>query len=351
MDQKKQNHKVVRNLFHYLIIVIAVAAVITTYYFKNPIANFFTSFGDTTVYPNLNQTVREVLCFIPNIIYSIQVGALMFALIFLVNILIKADIGLTFKGKTLVKVILSIVKWIIIISGVMWILAIYGINTSALLISAGVITLVVGLSAQSLISDVLAGLFIVIEGEYLIGDIVVIDGYRGKVKSIGVRTTSIEDIGGNVKIINNSEIKTVINLTNNKSLAKVTMYIASSEDLKSVEGIFALAIPNIMTKLEHFGVTDLTYKGVANIDSNGMALIFTAHCFEEDIYDVERKLYREFKYVMDDNNISGNEPLVIHDRSEEFNSRPKKESSAIVEELHKEEEEKPIEEAEEKLEE
>ena len=340
MDSKKQNHKITRNIFHYLIIAIAIAAVVATYYFKNPINDFFMTFGDTTQYGNLNQTVREVLCFVPNIIYSIQVGALMFALVFLVNTLIKQDIGLTFKGKTLVKVILSIIKWIIIVSGIMWILAIYGINTSALLISAGVITLVVGLSAQSLISDVLAGLFIVIEGEYLIGDIVVIDGYRGKVKSIGVRTTAIEDIGGNVKIINNSEIKTVINLTNNKSLAKVTMYIASSEDLRKVEDTLVIAIPSIMTKLEKYGISDLTYKGVNGITSDGMALIFTAHCYEEDIYDVERQLYREFKYVMDENNISGNEPLVIHDRSEEFNERIKeyKEKEVVIEELPKKEE-------------
>ncbi len=187
-----------------------------------------------------------------------------------------------------------------------------------MLISAGVITLVVGLSAQNLISDVLAGLFIVIEGEYLIDDIVVIDGWRGKVKSVDIRTTSIEDIGGNVKIINNSEIKTVVNLTNHKSQARVTVYIASSEDLRTVEKVFGEHLAEFKEQLKEYQIGDIIYKGVTSIDGNGMAMLYMAECFEEDIYVVERTLNRLFKYVMDDNNFSGNEPLVVLTNSKNF---------------------------------
>ena len=163
----------------------------------------------------------------------------------------------------------------------------------------------------------------IIEGEYQIDDIVVIDGYRGKVKSVGVRTTSIVDIGGNVKIINNSEIKTVVNLTKHKSLAKVTIYIASSEDLKEVEKVFAENSPAIREKLKEFNPGEIIYKGVNSMDNNGMALMYVCECFEEDIYEVERALYREFKYVMDEHHFSNNEPLVIFDRTDEFSQKNK----------------------------
>ena len=329
MAQKKVKSKagkIVSMIFHYLLVLLVVAAIIVFSIFKGTIdagitfpANAVDGAGN--VVGTGNATIDAVLLFLPKVGNAIIVAAMMFALVWLVNLLMQLNIGLTFKGKTLYKVIMSIVKWVIIVAGIIGILGSFGVDPTALIISAGVITLVVGLSAQNLISDILAGLFIVIEGEYLIDDIVVIDGFRGKVKSVGIRTTSVEDIGGNVKIINNSEIKTVINLTNHKSLSKVTIYIASSENLKKTEEIFESKFPQILESLKQFNVDKIIYKGVASMDANGMAMIYAVPCFEEDIYEIERTLYREFKYIMDEYNISNNEPYVIYDRTKEFTSQ------------------------------
>ena len=87
-------------------------------------------------------------------------------------------------------------------------------------LGAGVLALIIGLGSQSLVADILAGIFIVFEGEFQVGDIVIIDGWRGEVKEIGIRTTKLVDVGGNIKIVNNSEIKTIINQTQELSLAK-----------------------------------------------------------------------------------------------------------------------------------
>ena len=317
MDQKKVKHKGLRLVGHYLLIAIVIGGLVTAYIFKSQIEYYFSTMNPNIVPTDSSiATLNSVWQFIPKIIESIEIAALTFAFVWITNLLLRSNIGITFKGKTLFKVIVSIIKWIIILVGVFWILAVCGINVSALLISAGVITLVVGLSAQSLISDILAGLFIVIEGEYLIDDIVVIDGWRGKIKSIGVRTTSIQDIGGNIKIINNSKIASVINLTNLKSLAKVTIYVASNENLKQVEELFISYFPLINEKLSAFSkIGTMVYKGVTGIDSNGMAMLFAVECLEEDLFDIERLLYREFKYIMDEHNISGTEPLVLFDRT------------------------------------
>ncbi len=318
MDQKKVKSKggmIVSAVIHYLILVVVVASIVAFSIFKGNIDALIAQIPDTPI-PGLN----TVIDYLPKVGSALIAAAIMFAVVWLINILIKLNIGLTFKGKTLYKVIMSIVKWIAIVAGIIAILAALGIDPTALVISAGVITLVVGLSAQNLISDILAGLFIVIEGEYLIDDIVVVDGFRGKVKSVGIRTTSIVDIGGNVKVINNSEIKTVVNLTNHKSLAKVTIYIASSENLKATEDRFESYFPKMLEALKKYNVDKIIYKGVASMDANGMAMIYAVPCFEEDIFDIERTLYREFKYIMDEHNISNNEPYVIYDRTKEFTS-------------------------------
>ena len=317
MDQKKSKHPIVGAIIHYVIVVIVLAGVIVAYAFDKQIAEFFAK--PLFIYDGLNQ----VWSFLPKIIHVIEIIGLIYVIVFLFDLLSKANIGLTYRSKTLLKVIFSLCKWIAIVGGIIWALYALGVDAAALLISAGVITLVIGLAAQSLISDVITGMLIVIEGKYLVDDIVVIDGYRGKVKAISLRTTSIEDIGGNVKVINNSEIKTIVNLTNHKSLAKVTIYVASSENLKNVEGIFEAALPEMKEKLSQYGVGDIIYKGMTTLDNNGMGLLYVTECYEEDIYNVERTLYREFKYIMDDKDISNNEPLVIHDRTAEF-SKPNK---------------------------
>ena len=316
MDQKKTKSKggaIVSAIFHYLLLVIVVAAIIVFSVFKANIDALVLSIPDTPI-----EGLNTAIDFLPKVGAALIAAAIMFAVVWLINILIKLNIGLTFKGKTLYKVIMSIIKWVAIVAGIIAILAALGVDPTALVVSAGVITLVVGLSAQSLISDILAGLFIVIEGEYLIDDIVVVDGFRGKVKSVGIRTTSIVDIGGNVKVVNNSEIKTVVNLTNNKSLAKVTIYIASSENLKETEKTFESYFPKILESIKKYNVNVIIYKGVASMDANGMAMIYAVPCFEEDIYEIERMLYRQFKYIMDEHNISNNEPYVIYDRTKEL---------------------------------
>ncbi len=332
MDKKKRKinpGKIVLTVLHYLLLIVLIGAVIAfgvlkmwldELWFSNFQAIVDATTGNISQQWTGIQWWDNILYFLPNVGNAFIAAAAMFILVAFINLMSKLNIGVTFKGKTLYKVIMSILKWVVIVGGLVSVLAFLGVNPTALLISAGVITLVVGLSAQNLISDILAGLFIVIEGEYLIDDIVVIDGYRGKVKSVGIRTTSIVDVGGNVKVINNSEIKTVVNLTNNKSLAKVTIYIASSENLKKTEELFESKFPEILKALERFDSKEIIYKGVASMDANGMAMIYAVPCFEEDIFEIERTLYREFKYIMDDYNISNNEPYVIYDRTKEFTS-------------------------------
>lgn len=204
--------------------------------------------------------------------------------------------------------------WIIIISSILCILSIWGLDTTTLIASAGILTLVVGLGAQSLIADVLAGIFIVLEGEYVVGDIVVIDGWRGKIISIGIRTTQLEDIGGNIKIINNSEIKSVINRTKQKSIALCLINVSLELSLERVEKIFLDALPEIKKLIPEI-IDEIEYRGVDSIESSSMKLLFVAKCYEEDLFDVQRKLNRELKILCDRNSIDSFAPQAIVNQS------------------------------------
>ena len=239
---------------------------------------------------------------VPNLARSIVIIGIAVTLAIVVSLIAK----ITFKsrkGQTISKLFVSFLKWIIAICAVFFIISAWGASTTITLASAGILTLIIGLGSQSLVADILAGLFIVFEGDFQVGDIVVIDGWRGEVQAIGIRTTKLIDAGGNVKIISNNEIKSIINQTQELSLAKCYVGIPYSERIEKVEAIIADNMDKIKEKIPAI-VEGPYYKGVSELGESSVNLLFLAKCREDDIYQVQRDLNRAIKIMFDDNGIS-----------------------------------------------
>ncbi len=206
------------------------------------------------------------------------------------------------KGQTVTKLLASIAKYAIGIISFVVALGYFIEDTSALITGVSMLTLVVGLGMQSLIADVVAGIFIVFEGSYQVGDTVVVDGWRGKVAEIGLRTTKIEDAGGNIQIINNSQINKVINNSSNSSLAICDVGIEYGESIERVENIIAKALPKMAEKLPAI-VEGPYYKGVDSLGDFAVVIKIIAMCNEDDKFQLQRDLNREIKILFDANNI------------------------------------------------
>lgn len=212
------------------------------------------------------------------------------------------------------------------------VLGAFGVDTTTLIASAGILALVVGLGAHSLISDVIAGLFIVVEGEYQVGDIVIIDDWRGTVKEIGIRTTKIEDAGGNIKIINNSEIKAIINQTKALSVAKATMSIEYGESIPRVEIILRDNLDAIRAAIPEI-VEGPYYKGVNALSASSVDLLLVAKCKEEDIYTVQRAMNRELKLLFDKNNVNIPFPQIVLNQPVETSGKTTKKMESAADEF------------------
>ena len=298
MEGRKTKYGVVKEVLHYLFIAVMVALTIVAYIYRVDIKAYFTT-GDLTSVALINKVLR----FTPQLIISIQIIVLAYVVCAFLKLLTKLGFGLTDKGKTIANLINSLLKWVVIIGSILWILSTWGVNTTTLLAGAGILALVIGLGAQSLIADILAGIFIVLEGKYVVGDIVVIDGWRGKIISIGIRTTELQDVGGNIKIVNNSEIKSVINQTKLQSMASCSINVSSAEPLEKVEKIILDALPQI--KADITAITgDIIYKGINSVTDVTTELLFGAQCYEEDLYQVQRDLHRQIKLLLDKNKIA-----------------------------------------------
>ena len=223
--------------------------------------------------------------------------------------------------QIIAKLVNSFLRWIILIAGALMVLGAWGVNTSTLIASAGILSLVIGLGAQSLVADIIAGLFIVLEGEYQVGDIVVIDDWRGTVQEIGIRTTKIVDAGGNVKIINNSAISTIVNQTQELSVAKAYIGIEYGESIPHVERVISENLKGIRERIPSI-VDGPFYKGVNELAASSVDLLFVAKCREEDVYQVQRDLNRELKLMFDQNNINVPFPQIVLNQPAAFENQP-----------------------------
>lgn len=206
-------------------------------------------------------------------------------------------------GKTAVNLLNSFIKYFSGIAIIFLVLNALGVDTTTLLASAGILGLAIGLGAQTLIEDIIAGLFLVFEKTFVVGDIVIVGGYRGTIKEIGIRTTKIVDIGGDTKIINNSKIGDVINMTNHLSLAVCDVEIEYGESLERVEAILSENLAAIGSRIDGI-VEGPFYKGIGALNPSGVGLKIVANCNECDKFQIMRGLNREIKLLFDEYNIS-----------------------------------------------
>lgn len=113
------------------------------------------------------------------------------------------------RSETLISIIGGTLSFVIWAVAILMILSEFKINITPILTSLGIGALALGMAAKDLISDFLAGFFILFEGQYFVGDKVKILGIEGEVVEITLRRTVIKDKDGNLHLIPNSQIKIV----------------------------------------------------------------------------------------------------------------------------------------------
>jgi len=207
------------------------------------------------------------------------------------------------KTKTTILLLGNVAKYASAIAVIFIALAQWGIDTTAIATGAGVVTLIVGLGCQSMISDIVAGIFILFEGDIQVGDVIVVNGWRGTVLSIGLRRTQLIDSVGNVNIINNASITNVVNNTRELSIAVCEVGIEYDESIERVEKILK---DNLSVMKEHIPaiVQGPFYQGVSSLGDSAVMIKIIAKVKEPDKFQTERDLNREIKLIFDANKVN-----------------------------------------------
>ena len=144
------------------------------------------------------------------------------------------------RSETLHKLIRSAIRYTIYFIAFFQILSTLGINTTSIVASAGIASVAIGFGAQSLVKDIISGFFIILEGQFDVGDEVKLYNQAafiasGSVMSLGLRSTKIRSGNGEIYFIPNGSINQVINYSLTYNLAEVKFSIQIDETIEAIE--------------------------------------------------------------------------------------------------------------------
>lgn len=206
------------------------------------------------------------------------------------------------RSKTLCSVINNILKYLILIFCFLAILEVYNISTKGIITSLGVVGLVAGLAFQDTLKDLLAGFSIIFENEYAVGDTVTINNFKGKVISLGLKTTKIRSLNGDIKMISNSNVTEIINHSLHDSYEFIDIPVAYEEDINKVEEVLNNLCNKILKEVDNVLEADLL--GVNELDSSSVNFRLRIKTGAELQYDARREILKLVKIEFDKQKIT-----------------------------------------------
>ena len=239
--------------------------------------------GIFTEIPKLNLNGKAVL---RGVLILLAMFAVEGLLIFLLNLLKPKNN----RARTLVSLIKNMLRYAVILAAICIALTMFNVDIVTILAGLGILALIIGFGAESLIADIVTGMFILIDNQYNVGDIIEVEGFRGTVTEINVRSTVLTDVGGNVKIINNSDMKNVLNRSDNVSKSVSDFAIPYETDLEELEKKIPDLLEEIYQNNQPLMKAKPDYLGLNKLDDSAVVLRFTVDVAEGDILAGARAL-------------------------------------------------------------
>ncbi len=210
----------------------------------------------------------------------------------------KADVRQK-KRLTILNLSVSIIKYIIFITDVVIILGIFDVKVTAFLAGLGIFGIVIGLALQDLLKDFIAGIFIILDTQYSVGDFVSIDDFKGEVIAVGLKTTKVRDYGGDIRMFSNRTITDIVNYSQSNSKAVVLFTFSSDENLLKLESAMKELVKRLKGNLPD-AISELKYKGVEEYKDSKLVLKLTCDVKPLKQYKTENKILREAKILFDE---------------------------------------------------
>ena len=179
---------------------------------------------------------------------------------------------------TLKTLILNILKYLIILIELLAILSVFGVNVTSFIAGLGITTALIGLALQDYAKDIIAGFAIIAEAQYDVGDVVEVDGFKGEVISLGLKTTKIQNMDGVVYIVSNRYMDKVKNYSINNYIVNLDVSTPYEEDPDKVEKVLNQLVKDLKDKIPN-ATSPLKILGISKL---GESAIIYKLCVEID---------------------------------------------------------------------
>ena len=259
--------------------------------------------------------------FLDKILIKEVIGPILIVLIsFVIYLILKSIINNIFrirskfidkrKTKTINGLINNLIKYFIVIVDIVMILDIFGIDTKTLIASLGVVGIVAGLAVQDTLKDFVAGMSIILENQYRVGDTITIKGFRGEVVSLGIKSTRLRSLTGEIMIVPNHLIEEVINHSLEKSVAVVDIPIAYDTNIDKLEKILNELFADLNTSITGLK-GEIKLLGLQSYDDSSMSYRVVVDTLPMEHLRVERELKKAIKKEFDKRHIEIPFPQVV----------------------------------------
>jgi small conductance mechanosensitive channel len=206
------------------------------------------------------------------------------------------------RSKTLVGVLHNASRTVIVIAAVIMILEELSVPVGPILGGAAVVGLAVAFGAQSLIKDYFTGFMVLIEQQYVIGDVVQIGDIKGQVERITLRLTMLRDLEGRAHFIPHGQINTVTNMTHEWSRAVFDIGVAYKEDVNRVMEVLQELGQSLRAdpRFESIVLDNPVMLGVDAFGDSAVTVKFTIMTRPQRQWEVKREMLRRIKLRFDE---------------------------------------------------
>lgn len=205
------------------------------------------------------------------------------------------------RAATMGSLLGSAATFVIVSVTLLTLLADVGLNLGPVIASAGVGGVALAFGAQSLVKDVISGIFLIVEDQYGVGDVITVDTVTGTVEHVGLRITSVRDASGMLWYLRNGEITTVGNVSQGWSVANVDLLVHPDEDMQRLEQVLAPVVAQVADDpdLQDALVEPPEVLGVESITASALTIRITARCAANQQWGVQRELREQAKRALD----------------------------------------------------
>jgi len=208
----------------------------------------------------------------------------------------------TQRARTIGSVLRSITSFVVFSIAFVLVLGELGINLAPIVASAGIVGLALGFGAQNLVKDFLSGIFMVLEDQYGVGDVVDLGEASGVVEGVGLRITTLRDVSGTVWYVRNGEVMRVGNKSQGYAVAVVDLPLAHTADIARATEIAGRTAGEVTTSeplCEHV-LAPPEVLGVESVTADTVTLRLTVRVRAGQQWALQRALLTAVKEAFDD---------------------------------------------------